>query len=79
MSQFNELDVVELLEDLPSEGLVAGQRGTIHSVQPHVHNYLVEFTDDEGTTLALLPVSEDKLSLVWEFRTHRFVTDRDKD
>ncbi|HET9495530.1 MAG TPA: DUF4926 domain-containing protein [Chloroflexia bacterium] len=79
MSPFNELDVVELVEDLPSEGLVAGQRGTIHAVQrAKVTNYLVEFTDEEGTTLALLPVSEDKLALIWEFRTRRFVTTQDK-
>jgi hypothetical protein len=78
MFPFNELDVVELIESMPSEGLVAGQRGTIHAVQrAEIHNYLVEFTNDEGTTLALLPVSEDKLAPVWEFRTQRFVTTQD--
>ncbi len=49
------LDVVLLVEDLPERGLSRGQMGTV------VENFdkdtfLVEFSDDDGRTYAMLPL-----------------------
>ena len=54
------LETVALLTDLPKEGLVRGQVGTIVEVlAPGV--FLVEFSDDEGKTYGLLPLEEGRL------------------
>ena len=46
------LDVVALLDDKPSEGLVSGQVGTVVEVlAPDV--FEVEFLDSNGKTIAL--------------------------
>ncbi len=53
-------DVVALLEDLPSHGLVRGQVGTIvENLAPDV--FEVEFSDDNGRTYASLGVRSDQL------------------
>jgi hypothetical protein len=53
------LSVVTLRRDLPQHGLVSGQKGTIVDSLDG-DTYDVEFTDEEGVTIALatLPVSE---------------------
>jgi hypothetical protein len=53
------LDVVALLSDLPAQGLLRGQVGTV--VQLLDDAYEVEFSDDEGKTYAELAVSPDQL------------------
>jgi Domain of unknown function (DUF4926) len=55
-------DVVELVEALPEEGLSAGSVGTIVHVfkEPNLA-YEVEFADDEGRTLAMLPLAPQQL------------------
>jgi len=54
------LDVVALLEDLPSRGLVRGQVGTIvENLAPDV--FEVEFSDDNGRSYASLGVRSDQL------------------
>jgi hypothetical protein len=54
------LDVVALVEDVPSEKLVRGQVGTVVEVHDDEH-FEVEFSDDEGRTYALLPLSASQL------------------
>ena len=52
--------VVALLEDLPEEGLVRGQVGTVVEVwAPGV--YEVEFSDDDGRTYALASLKAEQL------------------
>ena len=52
--------VVALLEDLPEEGLVRGQVGTVvESWAPGV--YEVEFADDNGKTYATVALGADQL------------------
>jgi Domain of unknown function (DUF4926) len=46
------LDVVALLSDLPSHGLLRGQVGTVVELLDGA--YEVEFSDDEGETYAEL-------------------------
>jgi hypothetical protein len=54
------LDVVALLEDVPSCGLVRGQVGTIvENLAPDV--FEVEFSGDDGRTYASLAVNAGKL------------------
>jgi hypothetical protein len=54
------LDTVALLVDLPEQGLLRGQVGTaIDELEPGV--FEVEFSDDEGRTYAMAPVSVDRL------------------
>jgi hypothetical protein len=52
--------VVALLEDLPAEGLVRGQIGTVvENWAPGV--YEVEFCDDQGKTHAMVALKDEQL------------------
>ena len=54
------LSVVALLEDLPEQGLVRGQVGTVvESWAPGV--YEVEFADDNGKTDATVALKAEQL------------------
>ena len=60
MADIELLSVVALLGDLPEEGLVRGQVGTV------VENwasgvYEVEFCDDNGTTYAMVALKTEQL------------------
>ncbi len=53
-------DVVALTDNLPAEGLVRGQVGTIvDRLSPGV--FEVEFSDDQGKTYAMLPLKSEQL------------------
>jgi hypothetical protein len=55
-----QLDVVALLEDKPSERLVAGQVGTVvEMLAPGV--YEVEFLDSNGRTVAICELKRSEL------------------
>lgn len=58
-----EFDVVELLEDLPEQGLHAGQVGTIVDLHEAPPECEVEFTDSEGVIIALVALGAEQLSL----------------
>jgi hypothetical protein len=59
-ASIQELDVVALTADLPAEGLVRGQVGTIvHVYSPGV--YEVEFVDAAGRTYGLATVEAGNL------------------
>ena len=53
------LDVLALLTDLPSRGLRRGQVGTVVELLEGACE--VEFSDDEGRTYAMAPLSADQL------------------
>lgn len=57
----NLYQVVELAVDLPHEGLRAGAVGTIVDDYLGSLEYEVEFTDDEGRTVALTALRPDQL------------------
>jgi len=65
-------DVVELLVDLPEHHLRIGARGAIVHCYPD-DTYDVEFTDEEGKTLALCPLSPQRFLVVWQARTRTWV------
>lgn len=53
------LDVVALLVDVPSQGLLRGQVGTVVELLDGA--YEVEFSDDEGKTYAELALAREQL------------------
>ena len=60
MADIEMLSVVALLEDLPDEGLVRGQVGTVvEKWAPGV--YEVEFSDDNGRSYAMVALKADQL------------------
>jgi hypothetical protein len=60
MPDINLHSVVALLEDLPEQGLVRGQVGTVvESWAPGV--YEVEFSDDQGRTYAMVALKAEQL------------------
>ena len=53
-------DVVALVNDVPNQGLIRGQVGTV----VHVHGaevFEVEFSDNDGHAYALLPLRSEQL------------------
>lgn len=54
------LDTVALVEDLSRENLCKGQVGTVVELLAP-DTVLVEFSDDDGWTYALLPLKTDQL------------------
>ena len=63
MANIRPLDVVALTADLPDNGLVRGQVGTVvELLAPDV--YEVEFSDDEGRAYALLPLRDQDLMIL---------------
>jgi len=60
MSEIERFSVVALVEDLPEEGLVRGQVGTVvESWAPGV--YEVEFSDDNSKTYAMVALRSEQL------------------
>jgi Domain of unknown function (DUF4926) len=54
------LDVVALAEDMPKRGLLRGQVGTVvEELAPET--FLIEFSDDQGKTYAMLPLKACQL------------------
>lgn len=60
------LDVVELLEGIPEEGLAAGAKGTVVEVYktPNLA-YEVEFCNACGETIAMLALLPEKIRVIW--------------
>ncbi len=56
------LDVVALLSDVPTHGLLRGQVGTVVELLDGA--YEVEFSDEEGKTYAELALPPDQLLLL---------------
>ena len=57
------LAVVALLEDLPDRGLTRGQIGTVveHLERDGEQALLVEFSDEQGRTYAMIDLRPDQL------------------
>jgi hypothetical protein len=65
----DELDVVALTVDLPEQGLVRGQVGTVvHVYAPDV--FEVEFSDNEGRTYAMLALKAKQLMVLHHQSVH---------
>ncbi len=71
-------DVVELIEDMPGHGLSSGMQGTILDVYAEGQAFEVEFSDQDGTPLAILAVNREQFLVVWRARTRQWVSLADK-
>lgn len=54
-------DVVQLVVDIPEEGLRSGMTGTVVDLYEDPPAYEVEFSDTEGHTLALLALRPEQI------------------
>lgn len=62
---FHINDVVELVEDLPKEGLEKGLIGVVVAeFNDPVEAYEVEFCDENGVVIAQIAATPDKISRV---------------
>ena len=66
-------DVIELLSDLPEDNLCAGVRGTIVEFYDDSH-YEVEFTNQDGETLALCTLLPEQFIVVWKAKTKSWLS-----
>lgn len=58
-------DVVQLTHSLPEHGLGEGERGTIVMEYEIPHEaYEVEFSDDDGETIAMVALTPDQFEVV---------------
>lgn len=57
---FKLLDIIALSEDLPKEGLLKGQVGTVVEILSD-EIYEVEFSNNKGVTYSLLPLKSSQL------------------
>jgi hypothetical protein len=70
MDQIELLSVVALVEDIPEQGLVRGQVGTVvEDLAPGV--YEVEFVDDSGQTYASLALRSEQLMRLHHEPSHQ--------
>ena len=70
MADIGMHSVVALLEDLPGEGLVRGQVGTVvENWAPGV--YEVEFSDDHGRAYAIVALKADQLMRLHHAPSHQ--------
>ncbi|MCX6625384.1 MAG: DUF4926 domain-containing protein [Acidobacteria bacterium] len=70
MAEIEMLSVVALLQDLPEDGLVRGQVGTVvESWAPGV--YEVEFCDDNGRTYAMVALMAEQLIRLHHEHVHQ--------
>jgi hypothetical protein len=74
MNKPNLFDVVALTADLPEENLARGAQGTIVECYDD-GTYEVEFTDDDGETLALCAVAPEQICVVYR---HQSEADKEK-
>ncbi|MGK7871815.1 MAG: DUF4926 domain-containing protein [Xenococcaceae cyanobacterium] len=65
-------DVIELLVDLPDFNLRAGIQGAIVECFDS-GKYEVEFTNQDGETLALCTLSSAQFMVIWKAKTKRWL------
>jgi hypothetical protein len=73
MTEPELFDAIELLVDLPEENLGAGVRGAIVECYED-GKYEVEFTNEEGETLALYTLSSEQFIVVWKAKTKSWLS-----
>jgi hypothetical protein len=70
-------DIVELIVNLPEFQQSIGTQGTI--VECHDPNHFeVEFSNEDGETIALCVLSPHQFIVVWQARTKQWLSSTDK-
>ena len=72
MKSLELFDVIELIIDLPSHSLSAGDRGAICEEYDN-SQYEVEFTNSDGESIALVALSIDFFVVVWRSASKTWV------
>lgn len=70
-------DIVELIVNLPIVNQFIGSQGTIVECFDD-GKYEIEFTNEEGETIAQCALSPDKFIVIWQSKTKQWVTISDK-
>lgn len=66
-------DLVELLVDLPEHNLTRGEQGTI--VEDYNDGYYeIEFSNNEGETIALCPLSKQQFMVIWKAKSKTWLS-----
>jgi hypothetical protein len=73
MTEAELFDVIELLIDLPEDNLSAGVRGAIVECYDD-SKYEVEFTNEDGESLALCTLSPEPFMVVWKAKTKSWLS-----
>lgn len=71
------LDIVELLVNLPDQKQFVGDQGTIVECYDDDH-FEVEFSNEDGETIALCPLSSQQFIVVWKATNKQWLTVPDK-
>ena len=66
-------DVIELLVNLPEYNLLAGVRGAIVDCYAD-DKYEVEFTNEEGETEVICPLSSHQFIVIWKAKTKSWLS-----
>ncbi|MDJ1170530.1 DUF4926 domain-containing protein [Roseofilum sp. BLCC_M154] len=70
-------DLVELLIDLPEYHLFIGDRGAVVECLDDTH-FEIEFSNPDGETTALCPLSTEQFMVVWQSETKQWLATGDK-
>lgn len=73
MTEPEIFDVIELLIDLPEDNLSVGVRGAIVECYG-ARKYEVEFTNEDGESLALCTLSPEQFMVVWKAKTKSWLS-----
>ena len=66
-------DLVELLVDLSEHNLTRGEQGTI--VEDYNDGYYeIEFSNNEGETIALCPLSKQQFMVIWKAKSKTWLS-----
>ena len=70
-------DIIELLVNLPQYNLKIGEQGTI--VEDYSDGYYeIEFSNDEGETIVLCPLSKEQFIVIWKAQTKTWLSITEK-
>ncbi len=70
-------DIIELIVNLPTVNQFIGSQGTIVECFDD-SKYEIEFTNEEGETIAQCVLSSDKFIVIWQSKTKQWVSISDK-
>jgi|YNPBryantNP2012_1023418.scaffolds.fasta_scaffold55093_1 hypothetical protein len=73
MQTINLFDVVELIVDLPQQGLYAGMQGTVVDVHENGKAFEIEFSDEQGRALNFLALAPEQFIVVWRSQEQQWV------
>ena len=77
MSKPELFDILELLIDLPEKNIPAKTQGTI--VECFGKDvYEIEFANAQGETLALCTLSSPQFAIVWQAKTKKWLSAKEK-